>query len=284
MFHLSDPDNPKQPTLLRPNLITASRGEPVNAGMFILEPRKGDWELLEGLIEKQQQSAKNLPYPHFSKQDGWGHNFVKEGDPWEAINKKGNKWAYHASHSDQGLLYYWTKYFKQDVSIVIGAKIQNWVPDNNNATGKPKLLTEMLNDPLKNYSVPVPLAYQHGCDREKANNYMGHVCRVPYRDFAHFMGKNKPWQNGYSSSMLTSTGHWSYQGASRIWFQELVEINANHNMGINFTEWEDSKHLKDMKESPLGYIAKYTDNAMKMLSTKIPQTSENATDTTKDKL
>jgi hypothetical protein len=262
MFHLSDPDNPKEPTLLRPNLIMASRGEPVNAGMFILEPKEGDWEFLQGIIERKEQSAKDLhlSYPHFDRQNGWGHNFRKEGDLWEGISYNGSRWDYYASHSDQGLLYYWARFFKQDVSIVIGAKIQNWVPDKT--TGLPKLLTQMLNEPLMNYSAPAPLAYQHDCDDEKAapNNVMHHACLVPYRDFAHFMGKkNKPWQKRYRPMYLTSTDHKGYNGAKRIWFQELVEINTKHSMGIDFKAWEASKDLKYMKESPLGYMAMFKD-------------------------
>ena len=262
MFHLSDPDNPKQPTLLRPNLIMASRAEPVNAGMFILEPKEGDWELLQGIIERQQLKAQDLPYPHFNKFDGWGHNFKKAGDHWEGIKNNGTRWDYHASHSDQGLLYYWTKFLKQDLSIVIGAKIQNWVPDNT--TGLPKLLSQMLDDPVKSYSAPAPLAYQPGCDNEKAGSFMSHVCRVPYRDFAHFMGRNKPWQKGYHPSILTSTEHHFYYGATRIWFQELVEINTKYSMGIDVNAWEASEHLKDMIESPLGYMAMYKDHTQKM--------------------
>ena len=141
----------------------------------------------------------------------------------------------------------------------------------------------MFDDPLKNYSAPAPLAYQHGCDNEKTGNLpMGHVCRVPYRDFAHFMGRNKPWQNGYHQSFLTSTNHQSYNGARRIWFQELVEINTKYSLGIDFKEWEASEHLKDMKESPLGYMAMYKDNAKKMLSTT--KTSVHPTNAIKDKL
>ena len=231
--------------------------------MFILEPKIGDWERLQGLIERQQERAKDLPYPHFDRFDGWGHNFKKEHDRWEGIKENGTKWDFHASHSDQGLLYYWTKVFKQDVSIVIGAKIQNWVPDTN--TGLPKLLTQMLDEPLKKFSAPAPLATLYGCDHEKTkrNTDFLHVCRVPYRDFAHFMGRRKPWQGGYNSSAPTDYQHLG--GGKKIWFQELIEINTKHSMGIDFKAWEASEHLKGMKESPLGYKAMYKDHAKKMM-------------------
>jgi hypothetical protein len=159
-----------------------------------------DWEFLQGIIERKEESvtAKHLPCPHFDRQNGWGHNFGKEGDLWEGISYDGSRWDCCASHSDQGLLHCWARFFKQDVSIVIGAKTQNWVPDKT--TGMPKLLTQMLNEPLKNCSAPAPLAHQHECDHGKAapNNVMHHVRRVRHRDFAHFMGKkNKPWQKRF---------------------------------------------------------------------------------------
>jgi hypothetical protein len=142
--------------------------------------------------------AKHLPHPHFDRQNGWGHNFRKEGDQWEGISCNGSRWDCCAFHSDQGLLHCWARFFKQGVSIVIGDKMQNWVPDK--ITGLPKLLAQMLNEPLKNYSASAPLACQHECDHEKAasNNVMHHMCRAPHRDFAHFMGKkNKPWQKRF---------------------------------------------------------------------------------------
>ena len=94
---------------------------------------------------------------------------------------------------------------------------------------------------------------------------MGHVCQVPYRDFAHFMGRKKPWQNGYHPSFLTITANnRGYVLARRIWLQELVEINTKHSMGIDFKAWEASEQLKEMKESPLGCSAMYEGITLKM--------------------
>eukprot|EP00978_Attheya_sp_CCMP212_P002116 scaffold4358_cov59-Attheya_sp.AAC.1 len=130
LFHLSDPDESSLPTVLRPNLIMASRGEPCNTGMFIVEPKLDAWDRLQAVIEKQRESGRKLPYPHFNRRDGWGHNFIRARDDWEAIDKKHNTWNYHASHSDQGLMYYYAKYMTQDVSIAIADRLQNWMPSD----------------------------------------------------------------------------------------------------------------------------------------------------------
>jgi hypothetical protein len=104
LFKLSDPEYDPNP-VLRPNLIMATRGEPCNTGMFMMHPEPGAWEDLQRVIELQHERGRKLPYPHFDWKDGWGHNFEREGDHWEAIHKNGTAWRYHAGHSDQGLWY-----------------------------------------------------------------------------------------------------------------------------------------------------------------------------------
>ena len=66
MFSLSEGEEP----LLQPNFIMASGAEPCNAGMFILEPKEGEWEALQQVIHHQHASAKDLPYPGFDNYDG----------------------------------------------------------------------------------------------------------------------------------------------------------------------------------------------------------------------
>ena len=48
---------------------------------------------------------------------------------WDAVFQQWRFWNYYASHSDQGLLYYYTKYYLQSISIIIGDAIQNWIPN-----------------------------------------------------------------------------------------------------------------------------------------------------------
>jgi hypothetical protein len=74
LFHLSDPALHPHP-ILRPNLIVATRGEPCNTGMFIMNPEEGAWDELQGIIQRHHEKAKKLPYPHFNFFAGWGHNF-----------------------------------------------------------------------------------------------------------------------------------------------------------------------------------------------------------------
>jgi len=225
-------------SLLRPNMIFATRGEPANAGWFVLEPREGDFEKLHGVIDRQREEGLKLPYPHFSKSRGWGHDFEKEGDFWESIRFNKTKWQFWAVHSDQGLLYYWAKYFKQDTSIVIGPKLQNWRPGPD---GKPELISQTID--AFNSTSPTPIARQRGCR-------LGDLtmsCVAPYSNWMHFTGKSKPWQQGYSKMQRDPVG--------KIWFDELSELNTELAMNL------DVKNFRG-EESPLGYMAKWNDNAM----------------------
>ena len=236
--------------ILKPNLIVASRGEPCNAGLFMLAPAESAWDDLKEVIRRQHESAKDLPYPKFDRSDGWGHNFQKAGDKWDAVEKSGVKWKYHASHSDQGLLYYWVKYHQQNVSLVIGESIENWSPGPE---GKP-VLTTTMHRPLDNYTSPEPAAYKNKCDKKPSQ----WICAAPHRDYAHFMGGTKPWQKKglprldvFSSSDLDA--------AYRLWFRTLEELNGQLGMGLNLTDLE--RWQREIGDSPLGTMAMWRDHA-----------------------
>lgn len=258
LFHLSDPDYyaPNVSLPLRPNLIMASKGEPCNAGMFILEPVEGSWEQLQQVIRDQRHAAMDLPHPHFDWEVGWGHNFTAEGDFWESIDKSGDRWRFHAGHSDQGLLYFFLKYVKQDVSIVIGNRIQNWM--SGGKSGKPQLVKEFPNL-IDKYAVE-PNATQNNCGKQRIDEAYKHMCLPVYRDFAHFMGNTKPWQVGVHPKWGIYDCHKTYE-PYRLWWKEIGELNEKLMMNINISDWDES-HLPQLKDSPLGYIAMFADSTV----------------------
>ena len=260
LFHLSDPDNRATPTILRPNLIVASRKEPCNAGLFMLKPDEGGWERIQQIIQRQKEEGIKLPYPNFDYQRGWGYNFHEHKDFWEAMLINETNWHYHAGHSDQGLLYYWTKFVKQDVSIVIGDRVQNWIPSGGT---KPRKENEMRGEPLAKYTAPRPLAYQNSCDKKK-DAFVTFI--VPYRDFSHFMGNRKPWLIKYPKRFLPAKNTVKYNGATEVWFEELVELSDKLNLNINLNRWY-KKHYMHMKEPPLGTMAKWSDVLLELNTT-----------------
>jgi hypothetical protein len=89
----------------------------------------------------------------------------------------------YGSQADQGLLYYWTKYYKRQVSIVVIDKVEQWDADPENATRSKKLRTEI--GTLAEHSCSPPPRFKNKNDDI--------VQAVPYRDFKHLTGRSKAW-------------------------------------------------------------------------------------------
>jgi hypothetical protein len=255
-FHLSDPEYKDVPTLLKPFFLFATRNEPTNGGMFIAEPSKHIYEQYKEAVRIQHEKAKTLPYPHFDKQEGWGYSFTQNHDRWRAILKRGNRWAWYGAHVDQGLMYYVAKYLSKEVSIAIGAVVENWKGVDGQI--KPEKESETVGM-LEKYQ-PELLAYQYRCDQD-GNHDFKWTCNPPYNSFAHFVGSHKPWQEKFSLKWINKSVNTSTRKAATIlWFKELITLNDEHGMGIDLEHW-NVKHLPLMKESTLGYMPMYSDQA-----------------------
>ena len=265
LFYLSDPENKDLPTLLKPFFLFATRKEPTNGGLFIVEPSTRIYEQYKETVRVQHEKAKMLPYPHFNKLQGWGYTFKRYNDKWEAINSDGNSWSWYGAHVDQGLMYYIAKFLSKETSIAIGQRLQNWkgVPGQD----KPEKESETLGT-LEKYQ-PKLLAYQFECDKYALNEKVGAwdfqwSCNPPYNSIAHFYGAKKPWQKKFKKEWLKG-GHFLEdtsvkKAPAMLWFKELDELNDKHKMGIDLEHWND-KHLPAMKESALGYIPLNKDQA-----------------------
>mmetsp|Transcript_50741 Transcript_50741/g.152820 ORF Transcript_50741/g.152820 Transcript_50741/m.152820 type:complete len:464 (-) Transcript_50741:156-1547(-) len=253
-FHLSDPDDDTLPTLLKPFFIFATKGEPANGGLFMVEPSNIIHQQYQDTVRDQHKKAKALPYPHFDKDEGWGYSFRSNGDEWEAMKAKGQQWTWWGAHVDQGLMYYIARILSRECSIAIGTKVQNWKMKEGQT--KPEKEIE-LEGVLERFQ-PNLLAYQYRCD-EKESQHTKFNCHPPYNSLAHFSGTRKPWQNEFNVEDLEKPISTRVKVAAvRLWFQELMVLNDRYDMGIDFNKWNEN-HLPLMKESPLGYVPKFTD-------------------------
>ena len=236
--------------IFQPNYIVATRGEPANAGLFMVAPKEGDYEALQKIIDDQRESARDLGYPYFDKINGWGHSFIKDGDKWEGTERSGKKWGFWCAHADQGLLYYWTKYYQRAVTIFRGNDVENWVDGPN---GKPTK-NETLNpvNITQRYAPQSRSTILHNCHYEQfPGNYM---CKMPYQDYMHYTGKSKPWQSGYKHWMMRRPKtKWWYD----LWFSNLFQASDEFGWGI------DGSNVNQLLkgDSPLGYMSWYGDRA-----------------------
>jgi hypothetical protein len=171
IFELSEPE--VGPAALKENVVLSWFNEAVNAGFFMLRPNRHDYKQIQDIILAKERKGIRMPYPYWDPIRGWGHKIVYP-DFWRsAKGVTGTNWSWFAAFADPGLLYYWTEYVKQSVSIIIGEEIENWTSKNGTAH-----LERTLKGILNNCTC---MPFEHGLDRLHAS--------PPYRDFKHFSGK-----------------------------------------------------------------------------------------------
>jgi hypothetical protein len=168
LFELSEPESGE--AVLKENVVLAWRKEAANAGFFMLKPDKDDFQLIQEVIRIKEEKALPMPFPHWDEVEGWGHK-IEAPDFWRSPDGlTGTNWTWHAVFADQGLLYHWTKYVKQSVSLIIHDEVENWSSRNESAY----LENTFKRGMLTNYTCE-----QSGLTKKPS----------PYRDFVHFTGK-----------------------------------------------------------------------------------------------
>ena len=220
--------NQDKPLRLKENVVISWKSEPSNAGFFMLQPNLKAFEELQHIIKRRQQHAMTLPYPYFDPVVGWGHvigsnstattatssneankkdEFVfptihaPQYDRWRAFDDEtGTNWTWYGVHGGQGLLYYFTKYHLQSVSLIIQDVIEQWshvyeYDDETNVTTKRLVFEDNIdgNQLMKYSCLPMhkELKGEYGNHpRTKSFYYI-----APYRDFHHAVGRNKPWEH-----------------------------------------------------------------------------------------
>lgn len=203
---------------LKPNVVVASKTEPANAGFFMLTPRKGEYEQVEEIIQSREAKAKDLDSGiKFDEVEGWGH-VITEPDEWiSRSSRRGRHWNFSFAYSDQGLLYYWVKYVKKQVSVICEHHVDNLSQDRNGNV----VLERRLEEPFRNFSNPV-------LDSPPD-------CRKFMCDFVHFTGNTKPWMGYTPEDFLKNET--KPRTANEIWWYTLKQLNEKLKMGFDFNNW-----------------------------------------------
>jgi hypothetical protein len=233
----------------------------------MLSPKPGELEKLQAIVARQQETAKELPYPHFDERRGWGHT-IRKPDMWWTVNKQHRRrvWKFVGAHADQGLLvrlshcldfvvmampnnpniivstlkYHWVKYVKRHVSIVSGIEVDNYGPKN----GRERVRHEKtLIKPFRKHTC-LPRKYEWTFGELTTYQAQG---LAPYRDFVHFLGSNKPWKKRLPPPVSTNI---ESETPEQYWFHMLRLLNQELNMNIDFDNW------KRIKKTPLGSLPK----------------------------
>lgn len=165
LFELSEPET-GEPTF-KENVLLSFSSQPAHGGLFMLTPHKNDYKEIQEIIHSTETRALALPPPdYWDEVLGWGHKIIPP-DRWRSQRQKysGTNWTWHGVFADQGLLYYWTKYYKQSVTLIIDKEIENWSSRNGTATLESTPLRESI--------------YKASCN----GRFL-----FPYTDIKHFTG------------------------------------------------------------------------------------------------
>lgn len=228
LFDLSETTGSNDEPMLKPNLILAFPGSPAHGGFFMLKPSEGDFEAIQDIIQEKERKGAALPPPHFDRKEGWGHVIDPQYDHCDLLFKHcRTNWDWYGVEADQGLLYYWTKYVKEDVSIVIKHTLENWGSYPNGTY--PVRMEKSVPNPLRNYTcLPDDMEdvvfSLHGHHFAKG--------KVPYRDFVHFAGTYKPWKQ---RPLANNTSQ--LRDGRDYWYRYFRIINDEMNMGLDIDTW-----------------------------------------------
>ena len=195
-FELSDgPD-----AILRENIVLVGISEPAQGGLFMLKPNHEDFVELTEMMNKYLEGGGE-----FDKEIGWGHK-ITFPDDWRfpdqyGFMKAGTKWDFYAANADQGLLYYWTKYRKKNVSILGEEIAESWYGEKVIGEDGTEESTEIHND-LHMMITDVHLSRR--CSPFESGDF-GLKLYAPYSDFRHYTGRYKPWKKITNLKDLPST-------------------------------------------------------------------------------
>mmetsp|Transcript_12343 Transcript_12343/g.35796 ORF Transcript_12343/g.35796 Transcript_12343/m.35796 type:complete len:544 (-) Transcript_12343:2202-3833(-) len=243
LFQLSDPD-PQARAATAPgqakatksygdNVVLTWKIEPAAGGFFMLRPGLEWHRDIQQIIRRRLQEAVDQPkHLRFNETIGWGHVFEGGDDTWSSLSgvekkeegKNGTVWSWYGAIADQGLLYYWTKYHRRNVSIIIGDKIEHWVDRNGTA--------------VLDRVEPNTLRKDYSCNtlntRHLKRRYVPHGA-APYSDFKHFTGGGKPWRRDINKTVANQmASNDEVAEYSDLWWKLLVQCQRELNFTVEF--------------------------------------------------
>jgi alpha-N-acetylglucosamine transferase len=214
LFHLSDPspaqlaEDPNR-FRLKPEVGVAFKADPANGGIFIMTPSNEDFQQIQRIIHRKEVDALELPFPHWNETIGWGHE-MHSTDFWRSTwGKNGTTWSWYGANADQGLIYYWFKYVKKRVSLIIRHEVEQWDVDENGVLQREDDLHPNVLD-------------QYGCAKDLGPRKK--LGSSPYSDFVHLTGRSKPWNsNREELEQATQSKNFKDCNDKEKWYFSLVE-------------------------------------------------------------
>ena len=213
MFELSVGPNPS----LQENTVLTYHLEPANGGFFMLKPNQKDFQQISQIIERREMEGYD-----FNTTIGWGH-IITPPDHWDCLKEQNKtEWSFYGAFTDQGLLFYWTKYVKKKVTILFGDKVRTY--NENDESGEVELVKE---ESAKTIFVNVPPV--GNVTAKHRNRILTHHI-APYKHFHHFVEKTKPWLDKKTANNPKYVDNPT--NPTEFWLKSLLEINTKYNLDL----------------------------------------------------
>jgi len=258
----SESEYPQLPQL-KEAIVVKGGVAPYNGGFFVIKPNMTEYKQIDHIIKTREKEARNMPRPFFNYSKGWGHqmggiiNGTSMVDKWVGYRQQGTNWKFNGAYTDQGLLYYWLRYVKRSLSLIIdrAGVVQNWdyrtIPDAHYDDDAPMILQESLKTPFSNLTVTSLPANEYGSCRPGKH--------PPASGYVHLTSKKKPWLKGPPKELITFEN--KNLSCRHFWFYELQQLNTKLDLGLDLSPTEDKnetdEHLNQTESTKptLGFFA-----------------------------
>jgi hypothetical protein len=184
--------------IFQEHVLHAMYEDPVNAGLWVATPRPGYYAEIERLVQ------------HYQIHQQWGPQSI-DYRLWDG--KRGSGWDFYCANSDQGLLLYWTRFVRRQVSIVVGSTIEHY--QDGEQDDEPRTVSSHR---LSQYSCfpNTTTTNRKGTFSQNANP---RAASLPfYQDFYHMVGYSKAWElplqttsiPSHKAAVRSSTEYWYF--------------------------------------------------------------------------
>jgi hypothetical protein len=148
-------------------------------------------------------------------------------------------------------LYFWTKYFKKDVSLLIQNEVENW--QSRKATdgeAQEVYLEKTWKLECTKYKC-IPEVY---LDRSLYNYGSGYEQFLRLHDFKHFTGPQKPWSKNVQSTIqlddildrFAKDGYKGLRNPQEYWYLVFLRVHKGLNMSVSTSDDGDAVDIKNL--------------------------------------
>jgi hypothetical protein len=210
--------------LLKQNVLHAMYDDPVNAGLFMVTPNRTHFQELQRLIQNNNNNNRHGTKSKNLSSSSWTTtSATPDYRLWKSLETK-RGWDFYCADSDQGLLLYWSRFVRQQVSILVGPTIEHY-----DGEGPPAVVPSRF---LSQYSclLPPPVASSSsgGVGRKNtfAQNVNERASLLPvYQDFFHMVGYSKAWEMPLTRPVPTQISN--IQSSWEYWYFLLDKVKRD---------------------------------------------------------